>query len=184
MQKTIFTTLIILLFSVNLASQDTFTLKSKTLGGNSTNLEEFNGFGCTGQNVSPELNWINAPEGTKSFAITMYDSDAPTGSGWWHWVVFDIPNNIKSVCENAGNIEEGLMPQNVIQSVTNYGVAGYGGPCPPENHGIHTYEISVHALKVDKLGLDENTNPAIVGYYIWNNTIAKASIITHYERKK
>ncbi len=173
-----------LLFSLSLFSQGSFTLKSEHLGGNSTSLEEFNGFGCTGENTSPQLSWSNAPEGTKSFAITMYDPDAPTGSGWWHWVVFDIPSDVNDILKNAGNIEKGLMPKEAIQSITNYGVPGYGGPCPPENHGIHQYIITVHALKVDKLGLDEKTNPAVVGYYLWNNTIAKASMVTYYERKK
>ncbi len=183
MQKLIFISLCLFL-SCSLNSQNTFTLSSKTLGGNATKTEEFNGFGCTGDNVSPQLSWANAPEGTKSFAITMHDPDAPTGSGWWHWVVFDIPGEVKNVAANAGNLEKGLMPKTAIQSVTNYGVPGYGGPCPPENHGIHQYVITVHALKVDKLGLDANTNPATVGYYIWNNTIAKASIVSYYERKK
>ena len=184
MFKSIFITVVALIFNLNLFGQDTFTLESKTLGGNSTTLEEFNGFGCTGENTSPQLSWSNAPEGTKSFAITMYDPDAPTGSGWWHWVVFDIPSDVNELLKNAGNIEKGLMPKDAIQSLTNYGVPGYGGPCPPENHGLHQYIITVHALKVDKLGLDENTNPAIVGYYLWNNTIAKASIVTYYERTK
>ena len=175
--------LLCLMFSLNLFSQSTFSLTSETLGGNATKLEEFNGFGCTGENTSPQLSWANAPEGTKSFAITMYDPDAPTGSGWWHWVVFDIPTDINTLVKNAGNVEKGLMPKGAIQSITNYGVPGYGGPCPPEGHGIHQYVITIHALKVDKLGLDEQTNPAIVGYYIWNNTIAKASIVTYYERK-
>jgi len=184
MHKSIFISFLALMLNFTLIAQDTFTLKSETLSGNSTSLEEFNGFGCTGENTSPQLSWSNAPEGTKSFAITMYDPDAPTGSGWWHWVVFDIPNDVESILKNAGNIEKGLMPEKAIQSITNYGVPGYGGPCPPENHGIHQYVITVHALKVDKLGLDENTNPAIVGYYLWNNTIAKASIVTYYERTK
>ena len=184
MQKFIFVSALLILFNLNLFGQNTFTLTSKTLGGNSTQLEEFNGFGCTGENQSPQLSWANAPEGTKSFAITMYDPDAPTGSGWWHWVVFDIPSDVNSIIENAGNIKNGLMNKKAIQSITNYGVPGYGGPCPPENHGIHQYIITVHALKVDKLGLDQNTNPAIVGYYIWNNTIAKTSIVTYFERKK
>lgn len=183
MFKTIFNSIVGLTISLGLYGQGTFTLESKTLGGNSTSVEEFNGFGCTGENTSPELSWSNAPEGTKSFAITMYDPDAPTGSGWWHWVVFDIPSDVSSLLKNAGNIDKGLMHKDAIQSITNYGVPGYGGPCPPENHGIHQYIITVHALKVDKLGLDQNTNPAIVGYYLWNNTIAKASIVTYYERR-
>jgi Raf kinase inhibitor-like YbhB/YbcL family protein len=184
MFKSIFIFLLALMLNLSLIGQRTFTLESNTLGGNSTSAEEFNGFGCTGDNTSPQLSWSNAPEGTKSFAITMYDPDAPTGSGWWHWVVFDIPSNVNSLLKNAGNIEKELMPKEAIQSITNYGVPGYGGPCPPENHGFHQYIITVHALKVDKLGLDKNTNPAIVGYYLWNNTIAKASIVTYYERKK
>ena len=183
MQKLILISFFSFLFSSTLISQGTFSLTSNTLGGNATKMEEFNGFGCTGENQSPQLSWSNAPEGTKSFAITMYDPDAPTGSGWWHWVVFDIPADINTIAKGAGSIESNLMPENAIQSITNYGAPGYGGPCPPENHGIHKYEITVHALKVDKLGLDANTNPAIVGYYIWNNTLSKASIVSYYERK-
>jgi Raf kinase inhibitor-like YbhB/YbcL family protein len=184
MQKSIFISTALILFSIASYGQNPFTLNSKTLGGNSTILEEFNGFGCTGKNQSPQLSWTNAPEGTKSFAVTMYDKDAPTGSGWWHWVVFDIPADVNILAENAGNIESGLMVEKAIQSLTNYGAPGYGGPCPPENHGLHQYVITVYALKVSALGLDQNTNPAIVGYYLWNNTLAKASIITYYERKK
>lgn len=184
MKKIVLITAIVLLYTVNSFSQNSFTLKSKNLGGNSTTQEEFNGFGCTGENQSPQLSWTNAPEGTKSFAITMFDPDAPTGSGWWHWVVFDIPSSLNNIAENAGNITSGIMPEGVIQSVTNYGTPGYGGPCPPENHGIHQYIITVYALKTDKLGLDANANPAVVGYYLWNNTLAKASIVTYYERKK
>lgn len=173
-----------LLISTSLLAQTTFTLSSDDLGGSATSVEEFNGFGCTGENKSPQLSWKNAPEGTKSFAVTMYDPDAPTGSGWWHWVVFDIPETVNELVAGAGNIELDLAPKGVIQSTTNYGVPGYGGPCPPEGHGLHQYIISVHALKTDKLGLDQNTNPAIVGYYLWNNTLAKASIVTYYKRDK
>ncbi|MFK7808560.1 MAG: YbhB/YbcL family Raf kinase inhibitor-like protein [Saprospiraceae bacterium] len=184
MQKLFMLTISLLFLTIGLCAQDSFTLKSETLGGNATITEEFNGFGCTGKNTSPQLSWSNAPEGTKSFAITMYDPDAPTGSGWWHWVVFDIPANVNTLLADAGNTKKELMPKEAIQSITNYGAPGYGGPCPPEGHGIHQYVITIHALKTDKLGLDASTNPAIVGYYLWNNTIAKASIITYYERKE
>ncbi len=165
-----------------LTAQNTFTLSSKDLGGQATKTQEFSGFGCTGKNESPQLSWANAPEGTQSFAITMYDPDAPTGSGWWHWLVFDIPANVNELVTNAGNIALNLAPEGAIQSVTNYGAAGYGGPCPPEGHGLHQYIITVYALKTDKLGLDAQTNPAIVGYYLNNNTLAKASIVSYYER--
>jgi Raf kinase inhibitor-like YbhB/YbcL family protein len=175
---------VLVLFSSALFAQNTFTLSSNSLGGEATINEEFNGFGCTGKNESPQLSWENAPAGTKSFAITMYDPDAPTGSGWWHWVVFDIPSNISELPSSAGNVNLGLAPEGAIQSVTDYGSNGYGGPCPPEGHGIHQYVITVHALKTDKLGLDQSTNPAVVGFYLWNNTLAKASIVTYYKRKK
>ena len=162
--------------------QNTFTLSSDDLGGQATVTEEFNGFGCTGENQSPQLSWDQAPAEAKSFAITMYDPDAPTGSGWWHWVVFDIPASVSQLASNAGDLAAGLMPEGAIQSVTNYGVAGYGGPCPPEGHGLHQYIITVHALKTETLGLDANTNPAIVGYYLGANTLAKASIVAYYQR--
>lgn len=184
MLKSSFLIILLFAFSHFLFAQTTFTLKSKTLGGSATPTEEFNGFGCTGNNQSPQLSWSNAPEGTKSFAITMYDPDAPTGSGWWHWIVFDIPANVNELVANAGNLETKLAPASAIQSITNYGVGGYGGPCPPVGHGLHQYIITVYALKTDELGLDANTNPAIVGYYLWNNTLAKASIVTYYEKKK
>jgi Raf kinase inhibitor-like YbhB/YbcL family protein len=182
MKKLSLIILILTAFSNTSFSQKTFTLSSNDLGGQATKTQEFNGFGCEGDNTSPQLSWANAPEGTKSFAVTMYDSDAPTGSGWWHWVVFDIPENINELVTNAGDITLNLAPKNAIQSLTNYGVKGFGGPCPPEGHGFHKYEITVYALKTEKLGLDKNTNPAIVGYYLWNNTLAKSTIVTYYKK--
>lgn len=170
------------LISTYFTQAQTFTLKSKEIGGQSTKKQEFNGFGCTGENVSPQLSWKNAPKGTKSFAITMYDPDAPTGSGFWHWVVFDIPNSVNELVSNTGNLSLNLTPKGAIQSKTSYGIQGYGGPCPPEKHGIHTYIITIYALKTDTLGLDENTNAEIVGYYLWQNTIEKASIVMYYQR--
>jgi len=173
---------VVLLVSVQAFSQQTFTLSSKDLGGQAVKKQEFNGFGCTGSNESPQLSWKNAPKETKSFAITMYDPDAPTGSGWWHWLVFDIPANTNELKANAGNLKLDLAPKGAIQSITDYGTKGYGGPCPPEKHGFHQYIITIYALKTEKLGLDENTNAAIVGYYLGNNTIAKASIVAYYKR--
>lgn len=172
----------LVLFSNTSFSQKTFTLTSTDLGGQITKSQEFNGFGCNGENKSPQLSWKNAPEGTKSFAVTMYDPDAPTGSGWWHWLVFDIPANANELVTNAGDLTLNLAPKGTIQSITDYGIKGFGGACPPEGHGLHKYEITVYALKTDKLGLDENTNAAIVGYYLSNNTLAKASIVSYYKR--
>ena len=174
--------LLTLMLANQALAQNTFTLSSKDLGGQATTLQEFNGFGCTGKNQSPQLSWANAPEGTQSFAVTMYDPDAPTGSGWWHWLIFDIPADVNELVSNAGNVNLKLAPEGAIQSITNYGAPGFGGPCPPPGHGLHQYVITVHALKTDKLGLDANANPAVVGYYLWNNTLAKASIVAYYQR--
>lgn len=182
MKKISLITAIALLFSAAMFAQKTFTLSSKTIGGQATKVQEFNGFGCAGDNISPQLSWANAPEGTKSFAITMYDPDAPTGSGFWHWVVFDIPANVNELVSNAGNVTLNLAPNGAIQSTTDYGMKGFGGPCPPEGHGYHEYIITVFALKTDKLGLNDAINPAIVGFNLWNQTLAKASIVMYYKR--
>ena len=181
--KTLQTTIIAALF-MNLATyaQGTFTLKSKDIGGQATMQQVFNGFGCTGGNVSPQLSWENAPEGTKSFAVTIHDPDAPTGSGWWHWLIFDIPASAKELVSNAGNVEKNLAPLGSIQSMTDFGKVGYGGPCPPERHGFHQYMITIYALNADKLGLDKNANAATVGFYINANTIQKASLVMYYKR--
>jgi len=181
MKKTILS-LLVSLFLSSFAFAQTFTLKSKELGGQATNQQVFNGFGCTGGNISPQLSWANAPEGTKSFAVTMYDPDAPTGSGWWHWLIFDIPSNVTDLKQNAGNTDLTLAPKAAIQSLTDFGKTGYGGPCPPEGHGFHKYIITVYALKIDKLGLDKSANPAMVGYNLNANTIQKASLIMYYKR--
>lgn len=182
--KSISTLLLVLLLTTSLFAQKTFTLSSKSVGGEATQTEEFNGFGCTGKNQSPQLSWVNAPEDTKSFAITMYDPDAPTGSGFWHWIVFDIPSTENELVANAGDFSMNLTPKGAIQSVTSYGVPGYGGPCPPEGHGLHQYIITVHALKTVTLGLNADTNPVLVGYNLWMNTIAKASIVFYYKKEK
>jgi hypothetical protein len=173
---------IVLLSTAIVLHAQTFTLRSKDIGGQATDKQVYNGFGCSGENLSPELYWENAPAGTKSFAITMYDPDAPTGSGFWHWVVFDIPTSIAELKTGAGNIAKGLMPVGAIQSNTDFGQPGYGGPCPPQGHGFHQYLITIYALKTDKLGLDKNATPAFVGFNLFSNTIAKASLVMYYKR--
>lgn len=172
----------LLLSATQLVAQNNFTLTSKSVGGQATVTQEFNGFGCTGKNESPELLWKNAPEGTKSFAVTMYDPDAPTGSGFWHWVVFDIPANVNELAAGAGDLSRKLIPAGAIQGRTDYGVPGYGGPCPPVGHGSHEYLITVYALKTDKLGLDANASAAVVGFYLNAQVLAKASIVMYYQR--
>lgn len=141
----------------------------------------FNSFGCTGKNISPELSWSGAPAGTKSFALTVYDPDAPTGSGWWHWLVFNLPPDTKTLPTDAGNPQTGKLPQGAISNITDYGTAGYGGPCPPQGDKPHRYIFTIYALK-DKLPLDGKTSAAMVGYYIGQNKIGSASITATYHR--
>ena len=163
-------------------SAQTFTLTSQDLSGQFTGKFIANVSGCTGGNKSPQLAWNNAPTGTKSFAITMYDPDAPTGSGWWHWVVFDIPANVFDLKQGAGNAAVQLMPVDAIQSLTDFGIPGYGGPCPPENDKPHAYIITVYALKTAHLGIDKTATPALVGFIINQNLLAKASLIIYSKR--
>jgi Raf kinase inhibitor-like YbhB/YbcL family protein len=141
----------------------------------------FNSFGCTGKNVSPELSWSGIPAGTKSLALTLYDPDAPTGSGWWHWLVFNIPADTKKLAADAGNVKSGKLPKGAIQNITDFGSAGYGGPCPPQGDKPHHYIFTIYALK-DTLTLDGKTSAAMVGYYIGQNQIGSASITAIYHR--
>lgn len=155
-----------------------FTLTSKDLTGQIETEQVFNGFGCTGKNYSPELSWSNPPAGTKSFAITLYDPDAPTGSGWWHWVVSDIPATIRHL-ENHAKI--GVNPKG-IEYKTDFGQPGYGGPCPPEKDAPHKYEFTIYALDILSLGLDENASPALVGFLINQHLLAKSTLTVYYQR--
>ncbi|QIL88789.1 YbhB/YbcL family Raf kinase inhibitor-like protein [Microbulbifer sp. SH-1] len=160
-----------------------FTLASKTFvnGARMQPAQLYFGFGCSGENISPELHWRGAPEGTRSFALTVHDPDAPTGSGWWHWIVFNIPADMNSLPEGAGDPKSGLIPE-AIQSRTDFGSSGYGGACPPEGHGDHRYQFRIYALKVDQLPLDENSPAAMVAYYVNANKLAEAQLEVIYGR--
>ena len=142
----------------------------------------FAGFGCTGGNKSPALAWTDAPAEAKSFAVTVYDPDAPTGSGWWHWVVFNIPAGTTELKEGAGDPKGALMPAGSVQSQTDFGQPGYGGPCPPAGDKPHRYIFTVHALKVEKLPLEPSASGAMVGFFLGQNTIAKATVTGLYGR--
>jgi Raf kinase inhibitor-like YbhB/YbcL family protein len=137
------------------------------------------GWDCTGGNVSPALSWSGAPKGTKSFAVSMYDPDAPTGSGFWHWYVADLPAETTGLPKGAGS-GTGL-PAGAIQVRNDFSLTGYGGPCPPPGQPHH-YRITVYALDVDKLGIDANASPAVVGFNVHGHTLAKATITGLYGR--
>jgi Raf kinase inhibitor-like YbhB/YbcL family protein len=136
--------------------------------------------GCTGQNISPALNWSNPPEGTRSFAVTAYDPDAPTGSGWWHWVMYNIPASSTQLIAGAGNGRN--APRGSVQGLTDFGTKGYGGPCPPVGDRPHHYHFTVFALKVDRLDLPGNASGAMVGFNLNANKLATASVTALYGR--
>jgi len=159
-----------------------FTLTSPDISGQLSMAQVFSGFGCQGQNISPRLAWKNAPAGTQSFAVTVYDPDAPTGSGWWHWLIFNIPATVHDLKTDAGNMAKQLAPAGSIQSRTDYGKSGFGGACPPKGDKAHRYVFTVYALKVQKLDLGTGTPPAMVGFYLNHNAIAKASLSAYYAR--
>jgi len=145
----------------------------------------FNAFGCTGDNESPQLDWANPPEGTKSFAIMVHDPDAPTGgSGFWHWVVYNISAETKSLPAGAGKADGKALPKGAVQGNTDFGAPGYGGPCPPPG-SPHHYNFTIYALKVDRLDLPmPNPTAAIVGFVVNANALAKAKLTGTYARKK
>ncbi len=171
-----------MLVSGNLLA-DSFTLSSTDIKhGEFMNMaQEFKGFGCNGGNTSPQLSWRNAPEGTQAFAVTVYDPDAPTGSGWWHWQIVNIPKNANSLPAGAGNPSQKLTPRGSMQIINDYGNAGFGGACPPVGDGAHRYQFTVHALS-QKLELPENASGALTGYMINAHALATSTIEALYKR--
>jgi Raf kinase inhibitor-like YbhB/YbcL family protein len=140
------------------------------------------GFGCAGGNKSPHLAWSGAPPGTKSFAITCYDPDAPTGSGFWHWLMVNIPANVTELPLDAGSPKSPKLPSGALQTRTDFGAPGYGGPCPPQGDHPHRYLFTVFAVGADKLPVVADTSAAVVGFQLNFNTLAKAAIMGLYKR--
>ncbi|MGR3806730.1 YbhB/YbcL family Raf kinase inhibitor-like protein [Pasteurella testudinis] len=163
----------------------TFQLASPQIQAESTlaSYFEFNGFGCHGENQSPELHWKNAPQGTKSFAVSVYDPDAPTGSGFWHWYVVNIPQTVERLAPNAGAADNANLPQGAFQLRTDYGYHGWGGVCPPTGDAAHRYIFTVHALNVEKLDVDQNTTTALAGFLVNAHTIGTASFNAYYQKQ-
>lgn len=157
------------------------TLLSNDLSGQLSKTEEFSGFGCSGANISPELHWKGVPKGTKSFALTVYDPDAPTGSGWWHWLVINIPSSVSSLPSDFGNLSKKQTIQ-ALQTITDYGKPGFGGACPPVGDKPHRYIFTIHALNTDHLDLKSDASPALVGYMVNAHTISKSTIVSYYGR--
>ena len=161
-----------------------FTLTSPTIG-NSTMLSEaqvYDGFGCTGKNQSPALKWTAGPKETRSYAITVYDPDAPTGSGWWHWIVYNIPANVTEIAEGAGDPKGKLLPPGAVQGRSDYGSHAFGGACPPQGDKPHRYIFTVYALKIEKIDVPYDSSAALIGFMINANSVGKASFTAMYGR--
>ena len=140
------------------------------------------GFGCVGENQSPHLAWSGAPADTKSFAVTCFDPDAPTGGGFWHWLVVNIPPNVTELALDAGNAKTSMLPHGALQTRTDFGVPGYGGPCPPPGDHPHRYLFTVYAVSAESLPVKADTSAAVIGFQLHFNTIAKAAIMGLYKR--
>ena len=157
----------------------TFTLTSSSFNdGDYLSLDhvlsEPFGFGCAGKNISPQLAWAGAPDGTRSFTVTCFDPDAPTGSGFWHWVVVNLPADVTSLPAGAsGN----ALPAGALETRTDLGAPGYGGPCPPEGDHPHRYLFTVHAVSIDALPVEADTSAAVVGFQLHFNTLGKATLM-------
>jgi Raf kinase inhibitor-like YbhB/YbcL family protein len=165
------------------AAADAFKLQSPTVTPNgmlSTD-QVYSGFGCSGKNISPALSWSGAPSGTKSFALTVYDPDAPTGSGWWHWVVYNIPATVTELPAGAGN-PGGKLPAGAVQGHTDFPTPGFGGACPPAGDKPHRYLFTVYALKSEKISVPDDATAAMVGFMIRANTLAKSTLTARYGR--
>ncbi len=158
-----------------------FELRSNLKSGESIPEDYYgNSFGYSSKNVSPLLEWDHIPEGTKSFAITVFDQDAPTDSGFWHYVLFDIPANVRKIA--LGDLSAGRIPEGAIESMTDAGKPGYLGPCTPAGREHH-YVYTVHALKTDKLGVSPASTPAFVSFNLWANLLGKASFTVKAGKK-
>lgn len=142
----------------------------------------YKGFGCDGGNTSPQLAWRDAPAGTKSFAVTAYDPDAPTGSGWWHWVVLNIPADVRELPGGAGDPAAGLAPAGSVQHRTDFGTPGFGGACPPVGDKAHRYQLKVFGLDVERLDIDPDSSAALVGFMLNAHNLGVAELEALYRR--
>ncbi|RDI63415.1 YbhB/YbcL family Raf kinase inhibitor-like protein [Nocardia pseudobrasiliensis] len=162
----------------------TFTLTSSDVtDGQPFGNDQVSGvFGAGGKDVSPQLSWSGFPAETKSFAVSVYDPDAPTASGFWHWAVADIPVATTSLPSGAGS-EGGSLPAGAIQLRNDGGFAGFVGAGPPAGHGYHRYFIAVHAVDVESLGIGADSSPAFLGFNLFSHAIARAVVVATHEQK-
>jgi len=164
------------------AAAGAFELRSPDIAEGSTlsKAQVFSGFGCTGENISPALQWSGAPAGTKSFALTVYDPDAPTGSGWWHWIVYDLPAASTGLARGIG--KGASLPPGAHQGRNDFGTGDFGGACPPPGDTPHHYIFTIYALKVEKLEVPADATAALIGYNINANQLGSAKLNARFGR--
>jgi Raf kinase inhibitor-like YbhB/YbcL family protein len=161
-----------------------FTLTSDDIADGQTldAAHHYDQFGMGGGNTSPHLRWEGFPAETRSFAVTCYDPDAPTGSGFWHWVLFDVPASVTELPRGAASRDMAGLPSGAIHARNDWGTNDYGGAMPPPGHGLHRYVFAVHAADTESLGLDASATPAIVGFTLTPHTLARAVMIPLFGR--
>jgi len=159
-----------------------FTVESNDVadGQMMSDNQVYNSFGMTGQNISPQLRWHGFPAQTQGFAVTCYDPDAPTGSGFWHWLVIDIPASVTELASGAGAAGGSGLPAGAFCVRNDYGTKDFGGAAPPAGDEPHRYVFAVHALDTDKLGIDSDVSPAVAGFNLRFHTIGRAMIVPVY----
>ncbi len=162
-----------------------FTLESDDIvdGGELPNLHVSAWNGAGGHDVSPHLRWSGFPDGTAGFAVTCYDPDAPTGSGFWHWAVANLPRSVTELPQGAGAPSGERMPSGAVQLRNDAGQAGYMGAAPPKGDRPHRYIFAVHALSTDKLNVGPDAAPAILGFNITFNILARATLTAVYQAR-
>lgn len=163
----------------------TFTLKSESItDGGHLNIDQVGGImGAGDHDISPQLSWSGFPEETRSFTVTVFDPDAPTASGFWHWALANLPRTTTELAAGAGDGEPGRLPSAAITLANDAGFRRYIGAAPPPGHGVHRYYVAVHAVEVDKLDLRVDASPAYLGFQLFSAAIARAVIHGSYERR-
>lgn len=166
------------------AYADEFSLSSTDIAAGKVIAQKhvYNDYGCAGGNLSPALEWKNPPAGTRSFALTVFDPDAPTGHGWLHWMVVNIPASAHALVQNAGSADGKRLPAGGVQIKTDFGTLGYGGPCPPKGHGIHHYVFTLSALPTETLTLPANVSAAQRMKIIESSRLSAATFTAIYQR--
>jgi Raf kinase inhibitor-like YbhB/YbcL family protein len=161
-----------------------FTLTSPAFKNGATipNRYAYSGYGCTGRNTSPELDWTGAPADTKTFALTVFDPDARNGQGWWHWVVFNIPGSVTKLQPGAGSGSDALLPQGAVQGRNDFETVGYGGPCPPPGSPPHHYHFTLYALDEHVDGLSPLASGPLLVKTIRGHVLAKTELVGLFKR--